>query len=112
MNEFSEALDIELPDSFYFDNYQDQWLLLTFGRQLVEIQYEYRESYYDYGVPFTEIIFTEEHHEQTMYVSMDKIKLWDASISGWGYNSFYVIYLDMTRKSEHTIISNFEYQTL
>ena len=92
--ELAEVIDLELPDGldFIFDDHQDKYMLLTFGRQLVEIRYEYRESYYDYDVPFTEITFTEEHHDQTMYVYiMDNIMLWPADFPGWDYNSFYVM---------------------
>jgi len=89
--EFAEVLDLELPDDFDFDfgNYQDKCLVITFGRKLVEIQYEYRKGF---DVPFADITFTEEHHDQTMYLYiMDNIVLWNASFRGYDYNSFYVM---------------------
>ena len=94
LHELVDFLELNLPSGFDFDfgKYPDKWVLMTFGRQLVEIQYEYRESEYDYGVPFTEIVFAEDHNDQAMYIyTMDEIRLWDACMPGWGYNSFYVM---------------------
>ena len=88
--ELAETLDLELPDGFDFDNYQDKYLAITFGRQLVEIQYECRENYYGRDSIFAEITFTEEHYDQTMYFYItDKISLWPADLGG--YNTFYVM---------------------
>jgi hypothetical protein len=94
LREWKEVLGLTLPNDFVFnfDEHQDRWLLITFGRELVEMRYGYRKSPYYEEVPFTEIIFDERLHDQTMFVyTMEKIQLWPSDLAGYGYNSFYVM---------------------
>lgn len=82
----AEGLNLELID--FNDNvYQNKYLVITVGRELIEMVYEYREGF---SSPFAEITLGEEYHDKTMYVYiMDKILLWPSDLTG--YNTFYIM---------------------
>ena len=87
--ETAEAFGFELSDhNFYSDDYQNNYIALTVGRELKKLQYEYREGH---NQAFAEITFAEEYHDKIMYIYvMDKILLFPSDLSGV-YNSFYIM---------------------
>jgi hypothetical protein len=70
--------------------YQDKYLVISFGRELVEIKYEYLGKPYAHKtIARADITFAEDYHDQQIYLyAVDKVLLTSSVVGG---NAFYVI---------------------
>ena len=92
LTDFEES-GFEYPDfDFTSDDFRDKYLAVTFGRELLEMQYEYcGEPWPSNYIAKADITFAEEYHDQTMFLYvMDKIPLLDNILGNYG-NAFYIM---------------------
>ena len=94
MHNFSNRINFELPNFELNPNYfEDQYFVLTIGRELVEIQYEYLGE-----PPWTllhlvqsEITLSEQYSPDILYLyATDPIRTFPSDLSGI-YNAFFFI---------------------
>lgn len=91
--DFREFDHINFKDfdfDFTSEDYKDEYLAVTIGRELVDIQYEYcGEPYPPYRIAKADITLGEKYHDHTMFLYvMDKITLLDTVIGG---HKFYIM---------------------
>jgi len=86
LQEFADVYNVTLPDfGIDFDNYRDNYLVITFGRKLAGL----RLIDQWHGHLFAEIIFAEEYQGQIMYLYiMDNILLYPPDM---GRHAFYIM---------------------
>ena len=85
---FTNEYHTEIPEIEF--SYQDKYMLISFGRKVEEIAYEFLgEPYAPNTVAIADITFSEEYSGEVMFVyAMDKIYLFDNLDDG---NSYYIM---------------------
>jgi len=98
LREFQKTNFVFPAFDFTSADYQDKYLLITFGREILSMRYKYfAEPFEPNWLARADVTFAEEYHDEIMYLYfMDKIPLASPFLSGMtgaGYhaNRFYIM---------------------